>query len=197
MKLYYASGACSLSPHIVAREAGIPLELIKVDLSTGTYAGGDFKKINPKGYVPVLEMDGGARLTEGVAITQYLADQKPEAKLAPPAGTMERYRLLEWQVFISTELHKGSSPLFGKQTEEDKAATVKKLTGRYEYVNSQLEGKKYLLGEQFTIADAYLFTTLTWAEKMKIDLSSLTHLKGFYDRVKERPAVKEALAKEA
>jgi glutathione S-transferase len=164
MKLYYSPGACSLSPHIVLREAGLPFTPVKADMATHKLSdGGDYYGINPKGYVPLLELDSGDRLSEGPAIVQYIADQVPDKKLAPAAGTMARYRLMEWLNFITSELHKGFSPLFNKEVpEESKAISRKKLGDRMAWVDKQLAGKQYLMGDQFTVADAYLFTVAGW-----------------------------------
>jgi glutathione S-transferase len=198
MKLFYASGACSLSPHIVAHEAGIELRLQKVDLKTKTVAAeGDFLAINPKGYVPALELNDGQILTEGTAIVQYLADLKPEKGLAPPAGTLARYRLQEWLGYINSELHKTYSPLFRPETPaETRTERQAYLAKRYGLVEKQLTGRPYLLGDNFTVADAYLFTVTTWAGHVKFDLSPFPNLRGFQDRIAARPAVKAALKAE-
>jgi glutathione S-transferase len=197
MKLYYAPGACSLSPHIVLNEAGLGYELEKVDLSKHrTASGGDFYQINPKGYVPTLQIDNGEVLTEGPAIVQYLADQKPASKLAPPAGTFERYRLMEWLNFITTELHKGFGPFFHDGTEEAKEKQRTQLATRFAYINGQLKGKQYLLGDTFTVADAYLFVMLTWVPKTGIDLGQWPALKDYFARVGARPQVQATLKEE-
>jgi len=197
MKLYYSTGACSLSPHIVMREAGIPVELVPVNLGTGHYRGGEYKDVNPKGYVPAIELADGSILTEGVVIAQYLADQKPEKKLIPAAGTIERYRCMEWQVFLSTELHKAFSPLFSPDTPEATRETAKKnLHKRFTYLNEKLAKGPYLMGETFTVADAYLFTILNWPAKVNFDISAYANLGAFHERVKARPAVQEALKAE-
>ncbi len=198
MKLFYASGACSLSPHIVAREAGIELRLQKVDLKTKTVISeGDFLAINPKGYVPALELDDGQVLTEGPAIVQYLADLKPEKGLAPPAGTLARYRLQEWLGYINSELHKTYSPLFRPETPaETRTERLGYLAKRYAWVEKQLSGRPYLLGEHFTVADAYLFTVTRWAGHVKFDLSPFPNLRAFQERVAARPAVQAALKAE-
>ncbi|MEW6434370.1 MAG: glutathione transferase GstA [Myxococcota bacterium] len=199
MKLYMLPGACSLSPHIVLRELGLPFELDKVDPKAGrTSSGEDYKAISPLGYVPALRLDGGQVLTEGVAIVQYLADQKPETKLAPAAGTFERYRLAEWLNFIATELHKGFSPLFNPSLPEPvRAATLDRLGSRLAHVDRHLDGRPYLLGDAFTVSDAYLFTIATWLPHAKLDLAKWPHLSAHHERVKARPAVKEALRVEA
>lgn len=199
MKLYFSPGACSLSPHIVLREAGIPFDLDRVHGGTKkTSTGADFKAINPLGYVPVLQLDDGEKITEGVAIVQYLADRKPESKLAPPAGTMERVRLQEWLTFVSSEIHKSFSPLFAKAlSDEAKQFFKDKLAGRFDWLNDQLAKKTFLLGETFSVADAYLFTVLRWTKPVGIDLAKWPNLKAYVDRVGERPAVKAALEAES
>lgn len=195
MKLYYSPGACSLSPHIVASEAGIPLELEKVDLKTHkTESGEDFYQINPKGYVPALKLDDGQMLTEGPAIVQYLADQKPASHLAPAEGTFERYKLYEWLTFINSEIHKNFSPLFGPGPDAVKEEAKAKVMLRFDYVNGQFNGKPFLLGDTFTAADAYLFVMLTWAHHMKIALPHA--LADFFGRVAQRPKVHAAMKEE-
>jgi len=205
MKLYFSPFACSLSPHIVAHEAGIPLGLVQVDTGTkqlkntgGDFDGvSDFWKINPKGYVPALELDNGEVLTEGPAIVQYLADQKPDAKLVPAAGTLARYRVQEMLGYINSELHKTYSPLFNpKTTPELRADREAYLRKRYALIESTLAGKSYLFGEQFTVADAYLFTVTNWANFVKLDLSEFPNLVAFQARVAARPAVQAAIAAE-
>jgi glutathione S-transferase len=198
MKLYYSPGACSLSPHIVLREAGVPVELVKVDLKNKVTASqANFLDVNSKGYVPVLELDSGERLTEGPAIVQYVADQKPNSGLAPSAGTMGRYRVQEWLNFISTELHKQFSPLFTATAHAEwKQAATDKITGRLAWLNKQLTGKQYLMGDQFTVADAYLFTVLNWTRMVNIDLSAWPEVQAYVARVAARPAVQEALKAE-
>lgn len=199
MKLYYAPGACSLSPHIVAREAGLELQLDKVDFATKkTASGADFNAINPKGYVPALQLDDGQVLTEGPAIVQYLADRKPESKLAPAAnGTLERYRLQEMLNFISTEIHKQFSPLFRPTTAaEVRQAQVELLGRRFDLVVQTLGAKPYLFGDHFTVADAYLFTVVNWSNFVKLDLSKWPVLQQYQARVAARPAVQKALQAE-
>jgi glutathione S-transferase len=195
MKLYYSPGACSLSPHIVAREAGLPLQLQKVNTKDKSMeGGGDFWKVNPRGYVPVLELDNGERLTEGPAIVQYLADQKPESGLAPKNGTLERYRLQEWLNFLTSEVHKQFSPLFRPNTpEEYKKIAKENLANRFKWLDEQLAGKDYLSGKQFTVADAYAFVLLGWTKPTQIDLSQWPNLQAFHKRVAARPKVKEAM----
>jgi len=198
MKLYYSPGACSLSPHIVAREAGIAIELEKVDLGKHTTEkGDDYMKVNPKGYVPALRLDDGSILTEGPAIVQYLADQKPATKLAPAAGTMDRYRLQEALAFIGTELHKNFGPLFNPATPDAAKETAKaNITKRVAYLNDQLSKKQYLLGDTFTVADAYAFTILNWANFLRMDLKPYANIGAYMARVGARPKVQEALRTE-
>jgi glutathione S-transferase len=198
MKLYYAPGACSLAPHIVAREAGLKLDLEKVDLRAGkTETGATYSEINPKGYVPALKLDTGEVLTEASALVQFLADQAPQAQLAPTAGTSERYRLLEWLGFISTEIHKGFGPLWNPAMPDGAKAIAKTNLGkRFAYLDTHLAGGAYLLGEQFTIADAYLFTVASWADFHAIDLKPYPNLQAYLGRVAARPRVREALAAE-
>ena len=200
MKLYYSPGACSLSPHIVLREAGLPFDLIRVDTKTKkTDKGEDFTAINPKGYVPALELDNGERLTEGPAIVQYLADQVPEKKLAPPSNSFERVRLQEWLNFITAELHKGFGPLFHPSTPEDyKPIARQNLINRLTFVDQTLAKSKkpFLLGDTFTVADAYLFTVANWAGFVGLDIKSLSNVGEYQGRVRERPAVSAALRAE-
>jgi glutathione S-transferase len=197
MKLFYAPGACSLSPNIVAREAGIEMRLQKVDTKTKTVATeGDYWAINPKGYVPALELDNGEILTEGPTIVQYLADLRPQAGLAPATGTMERFRLQEMLGYLNSEIHKTYSPLFGNPLPEVRAERVAYLLKRYALIDQRLEGRQYLFGDKFTVADAYLFTLTRWARPVNVDLSKLTHLLAFQERVGARPAVKAAMQAE-
>jgi len=198
MKLYYSPGACSLSPHIVLREAGLSFDLVKKDLHSQTREdGSDYRTVNPKGYVPALVLDDGQVLTEGPAIVQYLADRVPGKKLAPPAGTLERVRLQEWLNYITSELHKTFSPLFNKQASEDwKAAARALLDRRIDYVAKALEGRNYLMGDTFTVADCYLFTVLNWAAWVKVDLSRWPGASEYLKRVAARPAVQAALQAE-
>jgi glutathione S-transferase len=198
MKLYYAPGACSLSPHIVARELGIPVELKKVNNKDKTVeGGGDYWQVNPRGYVPALVLDNGQTLTEGPAIVQYLADQKPEAGLAPKAGSFERYRLQELLNFLTSEIHKQFSPLFKPNTpEEYKRISKENLASRFDWLDKQLAGKDYLMGSQFTVADAYAFVLLGWTKPMQIDLAKWPNLAAFHKRVGARPKVREALEAE-
>jgi glutathione S-transferase len=198
MKLYFSPGACSLSPHIVAREAGIPIELVKVDLTAKTLAdGGDFNGVNGKGYVPALRLDDGSVLTEGPAIVQYLADRNPEAGLVPRAGTPERYRLQEWLNFLTAEVHKTWGALFNpKLAGEWKHFVLDLLARRLEHVARALEGKPYLMGERFSVADAYLFTLLNWAGWTGVDLGRWPALRDYAARIAQRPQVQEALRAE-
>ncbi len=198
MKLYYSPGACSLSPHIVLHEAGLAFQPVMANLKTHQLGdGSDYYAVNAKGYVPLLELDDGQRLSEGPAIVQYIADQVPEKKLAPAAGTMERYRLMEWLNFISTELHKGFSPLFNPaMPEEGKALARTRLGERFKWLDGQLAGKAYLMGEQFTVADAYLFTVSSWSKHVGVDLTALSNLGAYLGRVGARPAVQAALKAE-
>jgi glutathione S-transferase len=198
MNLYYSPSACSLSPHIVLREAGLPFELVLASTKTHKLADGtDYYTINPKGCVPLLELDNGERLTEGPAIVQWVADQVPDKKLAPPPGTMSRYRLMEWLNFITSDIHKQFSPLFNPALpEEAKPLFRDKLIERFRYVNEQLAGKEYLMGSDFTVADAYLFVVARWATAIRLDLSGLENLARFMERMAARPAVKQALEAE-
>ena len=198
MKLYYAPGACSLSPHIVAREAGLPLNLVRVDTKgKKTITGDDYWSINGKGYVPLLELDDGTRLTEGPAIVQYLADRAPQKKLAPANGTIARYQLQEWLNFITSELHKQFSPLFDpSMPEEAKEKFRAKIRGRFEWINEQLGDKPFLMGDDFTVADAYLFTVANWSKHTGIDLARWPKLQAYLARVAARPDVQTALKEE-
>jgi len=202
MKLYYATGTCSLSPHIVAREAGIALDLERVDNRKSphvTETRGDYSSVNPNGYVPALVLDDGTVLIEGVAIVQYLADLRPDSELVPAAGTLERVKLQSWLNFIATELHKMFSPwLFHPEygTQAQDVARVK-IEERLAYVERHLAaGGPFLLGETFTVADAYLFTIVGWSDFTKVDLSRFPHLRDFLARVAARPAVQEAIRAE-
>lgn len=197
MKLYYSPGACSLAAHIVAREADLPLELAKVDLKQHTLADGrDYYAVNPKGYVPALEVDGGATLTENVAILNYLADHTGDSLFTPAAGTMERYRLEEWLGFITTELHKSFGPLFQGGGDDEKRKAKEKIAKRFGHVEERLAGQDYLMGSQISVADAYLFVTLAWAKKMEIDLSRFPNLTAFFTRMAQRDGVQRALKDE-
>ena len=198
MKLYFLPGACSLSPHIVLRETGANFELEKVNLQEKkTGGGGDYLAVNPKGQVPVLELDSGETLTEGPVIVQYLADQTAGAGLAGAAGTMERYRVQEWLNHITSELHKNYSPLFRPNTPDAyKDIARENLSKRYDWINEHLGGKPYLTGDKFTVADAYLFTVTRWAPRVGIDAAKWPNVTAFMDRVAARPKVQEALKAE-
>jgi glutathione S-transferase len=198
MKLYYSPGACSLAPHIVAREAGLSPDLEKVDLANRTTAsGGSFLEVNPKGYVPALQVQDGTVMTEVSALIQYLADQAPQAGLIPAVGTPERYKVLEWIGFISTEIHKGFGPLWNPTTPDAvKQATKEKLFQRFAYLDQQLDGRTYLTGEQFTVADAYLFVVVNWTNFHGLSLGDYPNLAAFMGRVAARPKVQEALQAE-
>jgi glutathione S-transferase len=198
MKLYYSPGACSLAPHIVLRETGLPFTLEKVNTAKHTLAsGGDYHAINAKGQVPVLEFDDGERLTEGPVITQFLADQAGSATLMPAAGSLARYRVMEWQNYITSELHKSFSPLFNAAFDATaKAVHAKLLRKKFEWMDSQLAGRDFLTGESFTAADAYLFVVTNWAKYVGLDLSDLDHLQAFLARTAARPAVHESMKAE-
>jgi glutathione S-transferase len=199
MKLYFAPGACSLSPHILLRELGLPFDLVKVDLGAKKTAdGADYKTINPKGYVPALLTDDGQVLTEGPAIIQYLADRKPEARLAPANGSFARYQLQEWLNFISTEIHKSFSPLFNPaMPDAAKEIYIGKLRQRFGELDGVLARQDFLTGERFSVADAYLYTVLRWAGHFNIGLNQWPALARFFARVDARPAVKAAVDAEA
>jgi len=198
MKLYYSPGACSLSPHIALIEAGLAFDAVLASTKTHKLQDGtDFYTINAKGYVPLLELNDGQRLSEGPAIVQYIADQAPDKKLAPAAGTMERYRLQEWLNFITAELHKGFGPLFNPATPEEYKTLAKvKLGERLAWVDKQLEGKQYLMGDDFTVADAYLFTVTNWGAHVGVDVSGYPNLVAYRARVAARPAVQQAMKAE-
>jgi glutathione S-transferase len=198
MKLYYSPGACSLSPHIVLREAGYGFEIEKVDLGAKkTESGADYKAINPKGYVPALKLDDGRVLTEGPAIVQYLADAKPETKLAPANGTPERYRLQEWLNYITAELHKRIGSLFNPKMPEAWQGEIRTQIGnQLDYLSKQLDGRSFLLGDSFSVADPYLFTILGWTKHVGIDLAKWPVLQAYVGRVAQRPAVQAALKAE-
>ena len=198
MKLYYSPGACSLSPHIVLHEAGLAFEPVLASTKTHKLADGtDYYTLNSKGYVPLLELDNGERLTEGPVIVQYIADQVPDKKLAPANGTMARYRLQEWLNFITSELHKGVGGLFNPaMPEEGKAVMRAKATDRLKWVDQQLEGKAYLMGDAFSVADAYLFTVANWTKMVGIDIAGLKNLGAFQARMAARPAVQAAMKAE-
>jgi len=198
MKLYYAPGACSLSPHIALLEAGLPYDLVKVDLRAKKLENGDdYLQVNPKGQVPALRLDNGELVTEGPVIIQMIADQAKDKSLAPARDSAERYKLQEWLNFITTELHKNFSPLFQPAIpDEVKTFFRDRLASKFKYVDSQLAGRDYLMGKQFTVADGYLFVMLAWADRLNLDLSGLSNLMAYKARVAARPKVKEALTKE-
>ena len=197
MKLYYSPGACSLAPHIAMRELGIPVDLKKVDLKAKQYDGGDFKQVNAKGYVPAVQMDDGTVLTEAPVILQYLADQKPEAGLAPKPGDPARYKLQETLNFITSELHKGMGSFFSPAMNDGwRQAMTERLGLRFDWLAKQLDGKQYLMGDKFSVADAYLFTILNWAPMVKFDLGRWPAITDYHKRVGARPKVQEALKAE-
>ena len=198
MKLYFRPGVCSLSPHIVLRELGLPFDLERVDNKSGkTAAGQDFRAINPKGYVPALQLDDGTLFTEGAAIVQYLADRKPEAQLAPKSGSLERYKLQEWLNYIATELHKSfGQPLFASASDEAKQVVREAYGKKLDFLAQVLEKSDFLMGERFTVADAYLFTVLNWSNGRGIQLERWPALKRYFDRIAARPAVREAMQAE-
>jgi len=198
LKLYFSPGACSLSPHIVLHEADLPFEAVRASTKTHKLDdGSDYYAINPKGYVPLLELDDGQRLTEGPAIVQYIADQVPDKKLVAAAGTMPRYRQIEWLNFISTEVHKQFSPLFNPaMPDEAKKLARERVASRLAWVDEQLAGKDYLMGDAFSVPDAYLFTVANWAKPVGLDISGLKNLGAFMARVAARPAVQQAMKAE-
>ncbi len=198
MKLYYAPGACSLSPHIALHEAGLKHTAVKADLKTKAIeTGGDFKSKNPLGYVPALELDDGTMLIEGPAIVQYIADQAPEKHLAPANGTLDRYKLQSWLNFVSTEMHKGFSPLFNPaMPDEAKKLAKDKLATRFTHLEQHFAAHDYLMGKTFSVADGYLFTTLNWTKPTGIDLAPYPHLVKYHQRVGARPAVQAAMKAE-
>lgn len=198
MKLYFSPGACSLAPHIALREAGLPFELVRVDTSVHKLKDGtDYYQINPKGYVPAIQLDDGQVMTEGAALLQYIGDQVSAKGLIPKAGTLERFRANEWLTFISSEIHKGYSPLFNPNLKDDAKAVLRsRLEGRLGEVDKHLATHKYLLGDTFSVADAYLYTVVSWSPFVGIELSKYRHLAEYRQHVAERPAVREALQHE-
>lgn len=198
MKLYYKAGACSLSPHIVAREAGLNIDIIAVDLKTKkTEKGDDYNKISLKSAVPLLVLDNGETLSEGAAIVQYLADQKPDAELAPKNGTWERSKLQEWLNYIATDMHKAHSPLFNADMPQaGKDIYIARIKKAYDFAAESLKGKKFLMGDQFTVADAYLFTVLGWNKATTLNLADWPALMDYQKRISERPAVQDAMKAE-
>jgi glutathione S-transferase len=198
MKLYYSPGACSLSPHIALLEAGLPYDLVKVDLRAKKLENGDdYLKVNPKGQVPALALDNGEVVTEGPVIVQMIADKASAKNLAPARDSAERYKLQEWLNYITAELHKNFGPMFSPVLADDAKAFFKdRVMGKFKYVESQLAGRDYVMGKQFTVADGYLFTMLAWADRLKFDLSAMPNLLAYKARVGARPKVQEALTKE-
>lgn len=198
MKLYFSPGACSLSPHIALLESGLAFTTERVNLRTRQTAGGaDYLAINPKGYVPALELENGSVLTEGPAIVQYIAHQAPQHGLMPAAGTAEHYQALEWLNFIGMELHKNHGPLFNPAAGDDaKAGARAQLAKRFAYVALMLEGRDYLVGDRFTVADGYLFTVANWATVVQFDLSAWPVLQAYQARIAARPAVQQAMRDE-
>lgn len=193
MKLYYSPSACSMAPHIVLRELGLPFEAVQVDIKTHRLADGtDYYQINPKGYVPALQLEDGSLLTEDAAILQYLGDRKPGLLAAP--GSMERYRTIEWLTFISSELHKGFSPLFnGDMPEAAKKIFLDKLKNRFALLDKHLASHEFLMGKQFTVADAYAFTILNWKNFLNVDLSPWKNVGAYMNRMTARPKVRETI----
>ena len=197
MKLYYLKGACSLASYISLCETGVKFEAAEIDRATKKASDGvDFNTVNSKGYAPALKLDNGQVITENVAVLQYIADLKPEAKLAPPNGTLERSRLVEWLAFLNSEIHKNISPLFGNNPDEVKKFATANLTRRLDWLENQLGSNSYLMGEQFTIADAYLFVILGWFGRVNVDLGKWPKLQALHQRVAARPAVDKALRAE-
>ena len=203
MKLYYVPGACSLSPHIVLHEAGMKFEHVLVSMhASGSKLGNlpdgtDYYNIHPLGYVPILELDDGTRITEGPAIVQYIADQAPGKNLAPPNGTVKRTQMQSWLNFISTELHKGFGPLFNPATPaEYKTMAVNKLMSRLKWLDGELAGKQYLMGNDFSVADPYLFTVTNWASRLGVDITGFANLAAYRERMAARPAVQTAMKDE-
>jgi glutathione S-transferase len=198
MKLFFSPGACSLSPHIVLREAGQNFDLVQVDLrEKKTKDGADFTKVNPKGQVPVLATDDGDTLTEGPVILQYIGDKAPGSKIIPPAGSKERYRAQEWLNFITSELHKNFGPIFRPATPDAyKQIARDAIAGRFKWINEKLAGRAYLMGDTFSAPDAYLFVMVNWAKRLEMDLGAFPNLTAFWDRVAARPKVKEAMRAE-
>jgi len=198
MKLYYTPGACSLSTHIALREAGYDVDLVKVDLAAKkTETGDDYYAISPKGQVPALKLDNGELLTEGAAIVQYVADQKPDSKLAPAHGSMARYRLAEWLNYVGSEMHKAVGALFNKKYSDDTKQIMKDaLKPKFDFLTKELQSRPYLMGDQFTVADGYLFTILSWTSHVGVDLSGWPVLTAYVGRVAGRPAVQAALKAE-
>lgn len=198
MKLYYSPGACSLASHITLYETGLPFEIDRLIKTTKMTVGGEnYMQVNPKGYVPAIKLDDGRVLTESAVVLQYIADQKPDSGLAPKAGTMERYRLQEWLTFISSEIHKSFSPMFNKDAaEEVKSYARNMLSKRLVYAETQLANKSYLMGDHFTVADAYFFVVMNWSKIVGFDLTPFPHIKEYLARIAARPAVQAAMKAE-
>ncbi len=198
MNLYYSPGACALASQIVLREAGLNFEMIKVDLKAKQYAGGDYKAVNPKGYVPALQLKSGELMTEGAVILQWIADQVPEKNLIPKFGTPERYKAMEWLNYIATELHKGISPLFYAhlQSEESMKATHERLQLRLEVLDKNLQKNEFMLGNQFSVVDAYAYNIVRWAHPLKVDLTNHKAILGLIEKMATRPSVRDAVAAE-
>jgi glutathione S-transferase len=196
MKLYYMPGACSVASHIALHEAGIPVDLVQVGRDKRTSDGQDFNQVNPKGYVPTLELDNGQKLTENVAVLAYIGGLKPDKKLAPAPGTFEHYRLLEWLAFINSELHKNFGTLFASSSEDVKQFAKGNIVKRLTWLNGLIGAKPFLTGEQFTVADCYLFTVLSWAPHVGVDLAQWPAVKAYSERIVGRPAVQAALKAE-
>lgn len=197
MKLYYSAGACSLAPHIAMREAGIEVQLEPVNLASKNFRGGDYKTLNPKGYVPAIEMDNGELLTEGSVILQYIAHKKPEKKLFAAAGTADHFRNLEWLNFVATEMHKSFGALWNRSLSDEAKQVFKEiLYKRFDFLEEKLQGKEYLMGNQFNVADAYLFTVLNWANMVKMDLEKWPNIGQYITRIFSRPAVQAAMKAE-
>ena len=198
MKLYYAPGACSQAPHIVLREARLPFDLVKTDIrAKRTEDGRDYREVNPKGAVPALQLDGGVVLTENAAILQYAGDLAPESGLLPPLGDFDRYRVIEWLNYVATEMHKGFGPLWNPTSTDELKETTRTLLGaKFDYLQQRIGDGPYLLGERFTLPDAYLFVVLNWTRIHQIDLSRWPGLTAFVKRVAERPAVQATLRAE-
>ena len=197
MKLYYMPGACSLAPHIALRELGTDFKLVRFDRKEQTFEGdGKLEEVNPKGYVPVLELDNGERLTEAAAVLQYIADQAPQSGLAPPLGSFERYRLQEWLNYLASEVHKSFWPFFHSGCESEKPNQRERLLSRFQFIERSLGDKPFLMGDAFTVADAYLLTMLNWLRPAGFDIAPWPKLKAYRNRLRERPSVRAALEAE-
>lgn len=198
MKLYYSPGSCGLASQIAMREAGQPYELVKVDFKTKTTVEGDYLKVSPKGFIPVLKMDDGDQLTEGAVILQWIADKHPESKLLPAFGTRARYTALEWLNFVASDLHKGMAVMFSPFLDEPTKSRFAEgnLTSKFQYIDEHLAKNKYVLGDDFSVADAYLYNVLSWPPRVKIDMSSYTSIRKFMERMEQRPSVRGALEAE-